>query len=87
MKKGFVIAIDGPVASGKGTIAQKLAQKIHALNFNSGGVYRAYAYKLLQQGITTLSEKNLSECIQAGDVEISITDDTGGFEIMLDGKK
>lgn len=86
MKKGFVIAIDGPVASGKGTIAKKLAQKIQALNINSGGVYRAYAYKLVEQGITDLSDKNIDEYVKPGEVEIVLSKDFGSFDITLNGK-
>jgi cytidylate kinase len=85
MKKGYIIAIDGPVASGKGTIAKKLAQKIHAFNFNSGGVYRAYAYKLLQHGVKTITPETFITTIHEGDVEIIVKDDSGGFDITLDG--
>jgi cytidylate kinase len=86
MKKGYIIAIDGPVASGKGTIAKKLADHIEALNFNSGGVYRAYAYKLLQLGVETLSNQNLNEYITKDDVTLQLTENLSGFDIVLDGK-
>lgn len=46
--KGFIIAIDGPVASGKGTIAPLLAERLHGFYMNTGGLFRMlalYAYK------------------------------------------
>jgi cytidylate kinase len=86
MKKGYIVAIDGPVASGKGTIAKKLAQKINALNFNSGGVYRAYAYKLLELGIDSLENIQLRDFISPDDVSIQITTEAGGFDILLEKK-
>ncbi len=86
MKKGYIIAIDGPVASGKGTIAKKLADHIEALNFNSGGVYRAYAYKLLQLGVETLSNQNLNEYITIDDVTLQLKENLSGFDIVLNGK-
>lgn len=45
----MIITIDGPAASGKSTIAHLLAQKIGAFYINSGLLFRALAYILLQQ--------------------------------------
>ena len=47
----FAIAIDGPAASGKSTLARKLAQRLGLLMVNSGAMYRAITWKALQQGI------------------------------------
>lgn len=87
MKKGFIIAIDGPVASGKGTIAQVLSQTINALNFNSGGVYRAYARKLQDLGILSENEDAIKKHLNAGSVDIVVDPDASdGYSIILDGK-
>jgi len=48
---GFAIAIDGPVAAGKGTIANALANELHAFNFDTGSMYRALALFVLRKGI------------------------------------
>ncbi len=72
MKRGFVIAIDGPVASGKGTVAKKLSKTINALNFNSGGVYRAYASKLRNLGVSPDNDQEIKKYLKPGDVEITI---------------
>jgi len=39
----MIIAIDGPAASGKGTIAKKLANKLNILCLDTGAIYRAIA--------------------------------------------
>lgn len=39
----MIIAIDGPAASGKGTIAKKLAKKLNILCLDTGAIYRAIA--------------------------------------------
>ena len=49
MKNKIVIAIDGPSASGKGTICDLLSKKLNIPHLNTGGLYRAVAYKGLQQ--------------------------------------
>ena len=47
----FAIAIDGPAASGKSTLARKLAQRLGLVMVNSGAMYRAVTWKALQEGI------------------------------------
>lgn len=46
-----VIAIDGPSASGKGTVAQLVAQKLGFHYLDSGALYRIVAYAAQQKGI------------------------------------
>ena len=86
MKKGFIIAIDGPVASGKGTIAKILSKAINALNFNSGGVYRAYAWKLQNLGISPEDENAIKNHLKVGETEIIFnTEAQEEFTISFDG--
>lgn len=43
----MIIAIDGPAASGKGTVAKRLAEKLGAVYLDTGKLYRAVGYKLM----------------------------------------
>lgn len=47
----FAIAIDGPAASGKSTLARKLAERLGLVMVNSGAMYRAVTWKALQENI------------------------------------
>lgn len=47
----FAIAIDGPAASGKSTLARRIAQRLGLVMVNSGAMYRAVTWKALQEGI------------------------------------
>ncbi len=47
----MIIAIDGPAAAGKSSVAKTLAQKLNLLCLDSGSLYRAMAWKVLQKGI------------------------------------
>ncbi len=49
--KPFVIAIDGPVAAGKGTIARRLAAHFNLSHLDTGALYRAVAVRLRRLGI------------------------------------
>ncbi len=50
MAHSFVIAVDGPAASGKGTIASSLARRYHLPHLDTGLLYRAVALRLLASG-------------------------------------
>ncbi len=50
MTKRLVIAIDGPAASGKGTLARRLAAVLNLAHLDSGKLYRKVGHTLLQQG-------------------------------------
>lgn len=56
--KPFVIAIDGPAASGKGTLARKIAAHYHLHHLDTGLTYRGVAYALLQHNLALDDEKN-----------------------------
>lgn len=46
----MIIAIDGPAASGKGTLAKKLAEHFGLDYLDTGSIYRALGYKILEAG-------------------------------------
>ena len=60
-----MIAIDGPAASGKSTLAEKLAARLHYLYLDTGVMYRAVTYAALGENkdidderyVTDLAEK------------------------------
>ncbi|MEX1113895.1 MAG: (d)CMP kinase [Akkermansiaceae bacterium] len=51
MPNRFAIAIDGPAASGKSTLARELAKHLGLIMVNSGAMYRAITWKALQENI------------------------------------
>jgi len=54
------IAIDGPAASGKSTLAQRLANELKYLYFDTGVMYRAVTLIALDQGISMDDEQALT---------------------------
>lgn len=55
-----VIAIDGPTASGKGTIAERVARALGFRYLDSGALYRLVAWRALERGVGTDSEAGLA---------------------------
>lgn len=69
----MIITIDGPVASGKSTVARLLAEKLNYLYINSGLFFRAIAYQLIKEGCTIeqlslVSEQELHEKIEPDEI-------------------
>jgi 3-phosphoshikimate 1-carboxyvinyltransferase len=74
-----VIAIDGPSASGKGTVAQRVAKVLGMHFLDSGALYRLLGLAAQRRGMSLEAEEQLAEL--AGQVDIRFE----GAEIWLDG--
>ena len=59
VKRGPVIAIDGPAGSGKSTLARLLAEKLCFTYIDTGAMYRAVALRAYEQGIDIEDEDSL----------------------------
>lgn len=63
----MIIAIDGPAAAGKGTLAQNLAKHFHYAFLDTGRLYRAVGYAVLQAGADPSDETAAAEAARAFD--------------------
>jgi cytidylate kinase len=53
----LIIAIDGPSGAGKGTIAREVARRLGYRHIDTGAMYRAVAWKALQEGVDLHDEQ------------------------------
>ncbi len=68
----MIIAVDGPAASGKGTIARALAKHYRLPHLDTGLLYRAVATRVLRDGMDPSRE---ADCVAACDFNDSLLDD------------
>lgn len=73
MSKTLILAIDGPAASGKGTIGRKLSEHYHLPYLDTGSLYRAVALQMLRAG-EPLDSVELAENA-AKNLNMSLTQD------------
>jgi len=71
--KGFIVAIDGPVAAGKGTIAPLLAKKLNGFYLYTGAMYRGLALYCLKKGIDVMDEEAVIKAMSEIKVELTQT--------------
>ncbi len=83
MKK-FVIAIDGPAASGKSTTARLSAQKLGYLFVDTGAMYRAMTLKVLEDDLDPHDPQVVRRL--AGETRIELRQDGGRTKVILDGR-
>jgi cytidylate kinase len=80
--KPLIIAIDGPSGAGKGTVARAVARELGYEHIDSGAMYRAVGWKVLQAGGPPIGD--VGEDIVAHVAEHSTIDVSGG-NVIIDG--
>lgn len=78
-----VIAIDGPAASGKSSVARALAQKLGFDYVNSGAMYRAVTWLVLERGTDPRNAEAVAQLLEQTQVECDL--DQRESRILLDG--
>lgn len=81
MVKHYSIAIDGPSASGKSTVAKLIAKKLNFLYIDTGAMYRAFTLAVIENGLDPKSEEESDSLI--GKIQISFNKEN---HITLNGK-
>lgn len=67
--RNYSIAIDGPSASGKSTIAKKVSQRLNIEYIDTGAMYRAITYKVLKNNIDPLDPKDVIDLLHTTEID------------------
>lgn len=79
-----IIAIDGPAGAGKSTLARELARRLGYLYINTGAMYRAVAWKALQDGIDLEDTDRLGALASRSMIELRGSVDD--MHVLIDGR-
>jgi cytidylate kinase len=77
-----VIAIDGPAASGKSSVARELARRLGFVYVNSGAMYRAVTWTVLNRGLDPADKDSITKLIAGSRLGAKLID--GEFHLLID---
>lgn len=88
MTRPDIIAIDGPAASGKSTLAFFLAKELGYLYFDTGVMYRAITWAAQQQGIPVSDERAITDLAERLQIDVCppSRDDGRPCDVLVDGE-
>ena len=76
----FIVAIDGPAGSGKGTVTKLVGDELGLINIDTGATYRCVALQVLRENVKLDNEEKIIKI--ANNINIKI-DNTGDKDIIL----
>jgi len=79
----LIITIDGPVGSGKSTVARRVASLLGYVYLDSGAMYRGVAWKALRDRVPLEAEDALAALARGTRIDLLSSD--GGFRVLVDG--
>lgn len=85
--KPTIIAIDGPAASGKSTIAATLARKLNYFYFDTGVMYRAATWAALERGVLISDEAAVTRLTESLQIDVKPPSQSDGrqYDVVCDG--
>lgn len=88
MEKNLIIALDGPAASGKTTVGEKLAKKLGYLLFDTGVMYRAATLMALRRGVPIKDEGAVTALAERLDIDVLPPTGSDGrlYTVLADGE-
>jgi len=81
-KMSFIVAIDGPAGSGKGTITKQVGERLGLINIDTGAMFRCVTLNMLQEGIEVEEENKIKDMLKQ--IEIDLKENG---EVFLNGKE
>ena len=79
----FVVAIDGPAGSGKGTVTKLVGDKLNLINIDTGATYRCVALETLNQHILSDEKEKIVSILDK--IEIEFVNMEEGKKVFLNG--
>jgi len=79
----LIVAIDGPAGAGKSTVAKRVAKELGYTYMDTGAMYRAFAWRVREEGLKLGDEKKLRRVLQ--DTHIELVEQGGRLSVLLNG--
>ena len=80
----YVVAIDGPAGTGKGTVTTIVSERLNLIYIDTGAMYRAVCVKALRNNIEPEEIEKIEKILK--DISIKINKKDGKQQVLLDGE-
>ena len=80
----FIVAIDGPAGTGKGTVTKILSKKFNLVNIDTGATYRCVTLDMLNKGIKLEELDKIKELLEKIDIDLKV--ENGEQKVFLNGE-
>lgn len=80
----FVVAIDGPAGTGKGTVTEKLSKKLKLINIDTGATYRSVTLAMINKNIKLEEIEKIKDLLAK--ITIELKEEKGKQIVLLDGE-
>lgn len=81
----FIVAIDGPAGSGKGTITKLVGEKLNLLNVDTGAMYRCIAFQMLKENINIEDVEKIEDLLKR--IDIKLVNENSNIKVYLNGEE
>lgn len=85
-EKEIAIAIDGPAAAGKSTVAKIVAQRLTYVYIDTGAMYRGLTLKALHKRISLEDEQQLAALLADTEIDLGLGQEGNGQRVMVDNE-
>lgn len=76
---GFVIAIDGPAGTGKGSVSKELSEKLNFMVMDTGAMYRCITVYLIENNIKIDEIEKIADCLSKIKIDMKEIDSNMRF--------
>jgi cytidylate kinase len=84
VKKKYIVTLDGPAGAGKSTVSKELSKKLSYIYLDTGALYRAVAYKIIQERVRAEVTDRFHEFCNNLQIRIQRVD--GSMKVSVDGE-
>ncbi|MFG6118475.1 MULTISPECIES: (d)CMP kinase [Thalassobacillus] len=84
MEKQLAIAIDGPAAAGKSTVAKRVAHQLGYVYIDTGAMYRALTWYALKKGLNLEEQEDIHKLLQECEILLQMEND--GQHVYVNGE-
>lgn len=80
----FIVAIDGPAGTGKGTVTKIISKKLNLVNIDTGAIYRCVALDMLNKNIKLDDNEKIKRLLE--NINIELKEMNGNQLVFLNGQ-